>query len=145
MEIKKRIWRISISENCFEKAIENGEEKFYLVGYQNGLSTARRKESYYNQRTKDKESYDVFFEPCPNFMSYSFFLGFFEQAIDTLIEGLENTNDSNIFYKRQILDLFKKKYVFSFLKDKSLEYKKKVDSYLDAAVEERINKEHGTK
>lgn len=140
MEIKKRIWRITVADQCFERATVNGEEKIYFVGYQNGVVTAHRKESYYNQRTKDKESYDVFFEPSPNFMSYSFFLGFFEQAIDTLIESLENTNDSNIFYKRQIIELFKKKYVFSFIKNKPDDYKKKVESYLDAAIEERINK-----
>lgn len=140
MEIKKRIWKITVADQCFERATVNGEEKIYFVGYQNGVVTAHRKESYYNQRTKDKESYDVFFEPSPNFMSYSFFLGFFEQAIDTLIESLENTNDSNIFYKRQIIELFKKKYVFSFIKNKPDDYKKKVESYLDAAIEERINK-----
>ena len=140
MEIKKRTWRIVVSEECFERATVNGEEKIYMIGYQNGVTTAHRKESYYNQRTKDKESYDVIFQPSPNYISYSFFVGFFEQAIDTLIETLQNTNDSNIFYKRQIIELFKKKYVFTFLKDKPDEYKKNVESYLDAAVEERINK-----
>ena len=139
METKKRIWKITISANHYQAIGEGDDAKYFFVGLNNGLQ-ARKKEIYYNQRTKDSESFDVIFYPCPDFISYSFFLGFFKDAIDSLIEKLGNDNDSNIFYKRQIIGLFKAKYVFAFLKNKPESFKKKIDGYLDAAIEERINK-----
>ena len=71
----QRNWIVSIDKDILFKCLDQGEEKYILIGYENGLN-ARKSELYFYQRENDQSSYVVEFDPEPYFISYSFFNGF---------------------------------------------------------------------
>jgi len=88
-------WKIDVSryEECFIKTDgEDGSPQYFLVGYERGRQ-AMKKDHYYPQRIKDHAG-DVVFYPEPAYLSYSFFLGYFEEAV-RILESLRKKNDTD--------------------------------------------------
>lgn len=136
MESKKRIWKIKINDEQYDIGHDGNIPVICFVGYNNGVK-ARKKELYYSQRTKDNDCYDIHFEPCPDHISYSFFLGFFEDAIQLLINEHSEQKITSIALKKLLVKEFNQKYNIVIPGNDDLESALK--DYTDALIEEMID------
>ena len=131
----KHAWAIFLDEDLIttHESVDHGGNKStekYLIGYQNGLK-ARKNETHFSQKETDPFSHRIIFQPAPQYVSYSFFYGFFYPTIchicAQVIYGenykkksyLAPTNVS-IAKRQQILKKFENKYTFDFSKNPEL-------------------------
>lgn len=112
-------WRISLYEKLPFACEADGEDKFFLIGYQNG-QTARGKETHFEQHETDPLPYVISLDPDPHFISYSFFYGFFRQTVEKMCIKHTMAGELRITLKKKIADEFLKKYTFDFRNNPNL-------------------------
>ena len=131
----KHAWAIFLDDTLITTRVitdEDGNEttENYLIGYQNGL-TARKNETHFSQKETDPFSHRIIFQPSPQYVSYSFFYGFFYSTLRHIclqtIYGENYKKKKNltagnvsITKREQILKKFESKYTFDFAKNPEL-------------------------
>ena len=135
--INWRKWNITISSQAYFVSTIDGESKYFFVGYDNGVK-AKNGELYFLQREKDKERYQIAFSPTPQFISYSFFYGLFNETITKMCGELDRTQ-SFLAQKNIILNKFFDKYAFDV--DNSVN--EQIKEYVMAIIEKNIDIQDG--
>lgn len=135
MEKKLRLWIIRTKPENAMKVASNKNSGLFLVGLENGRNTMKN-DLYYQQRMHDKDSFDVIFEGA-TYISYSFFLGFFEVAIDEIFKNHKKDAVSGPAFKKIVIKEFLNKYHIRLQNDKDLTNATK--RFITTAVEERTD------
>ena len=133
----KHAWAIFLDSRLVQKAVVDGKEQHFLIGYENGLS-ARQNETHFSQKENDPVCHRVIFQPEPTFISYSFFYGFFGKTIEAMCQRYIAANTEwNISVRKQILGDFCDKYTFAFPKNPKLQ--DTMCEYAEALIENIID------
>ncbi|MDE6201290.1 MAG: hypothetical protein K2M47_05380 [Clostridiales bacterium] len=132
-----RKWNITICSQSYFVSTIDGEEKYFFVGYDNGIKE-KKEELYFLQREKDKEKYQIAFSPKPHFISYSFFYGFFNDTITKMCSESDTTH-SFLSQKNIILNKFFEKYAF----DVDEIVNAQIKEYVMAIIEKNIDIQDG--
>ena len=133
----KRAWIINLNKKSLFKSLVNNEERYILIGYENGLNE-RKKELYFAQREQDPDSYIISFKPEPYFITYSFFSGFFGQTIKNLcVQNFMQEDNAGMSRRKMVLKQFLNKYRFSFTQNDNLG--KVLKNYASAMIENIID------
>lgn len=112
-------WRISLYEKLPFVCEDNGIEKVFLVGYNNG-QMARQKETHFQQHETDPIPYIITLDPDPHFMSYSFFYGFFRETLEKMCINNYSEEELRVTVKKKTAEDFFAKYTFDFRNNPSM-------------------------
>ena len=135
MEKKLRLWIIRTKPENAIKKTSGDKSGLFLVGLENGKNTMKN-DLYYQQRLNDKESFEVIFEDAI-YLSYTFFYGFFETAIEEICKKHKKDTISKPSFKKVVINEFLDKYRIK-LQDKK-DISNAIRRFITIAVEERTD------
>lgn len=124
-------WEISVNKELLCTMQSDGSERYIFIGFNNGQKV-RKDELYFSQREKDTNNYNIFFNPEPYFISYSFFYGLFNETIGKMC--LEFEKDRYLLTKKSIIlkKFFEK---FNFVIEQNKELQTTLREYAAAIIE----------
>jgi len=132
-------WNIKIDKENQTIINVNGEDKICFIGYECAKRQLAKYE-YAKKKITDNDCYRISFKPEPDFISFSFIQGFFEDSIQSCIEKIaklhsEKGNNKKLT-RAEFKKAFKGKFDFEFLEGKL--DKEEIYKHITVIFEDRV-------